>query len=122
MSYKGCYEDFQLKVFFIFLIFVRTNSHKVVVFCGWSLTLKFFIFFIFVRTNSHRVVVFCGWSLSFSSETVQELIIGFRRKISDFPTFSQAEKYNHSTVSMNLSRPYIFSGETLRKKTDRFYV
>ena len=25
---------------------------------------SFFIFFIFVRTNSHKVVVFCGWSLN----------------------------------------------------------
>ena len=64
------YEDFQPKVFFIFFIFVRTNSPKVVVFCGWSLNKGyygvFFIFFIFVHRNSHKVVVFCGWSLNIS--------------------------------------------------------
>ena len=37
MFYKGYHEDFWPKIFFIFFIFVRINSHEVVVFCGWSL-------------------------------------------------------------------------------------
>ena len=35
--YKGYYGDLNSKIFFIFFIFVHRNSHKVVVFCGWSL-------------------------------------------------------------------------------------
>ena len=38
MFYKGCYGEFNLELFFIFFIFVHKNSHKVVVFCGRSLS------------------------------------------------------------------------------------
>ena len=38
MFYKGYYENLWPKIFFVFFfIFVRLNSHKVVVFCGWYL-------------------------------------------------------------------------------------
>ena len=40
MFYQAYYKDFQPKIYFNFFIFVRTNSHKVVVFCGWSLNIS----------------------------------------------------------------------------------
>ena len=40
MFYKAYYKGFQPKIYFNFFIFVCTNSHKVVVFCGWSLNIS----------------------------------------------------------------------------------
>ena len=70
MFYQAYYKDFQPKIYFNFFIFVRTNSHKVVVFCGWSLNIseyklipsnRSFVLTLMVKELFSRVHYPCRW-------------------------------------------------------------